>query len=123
MSSKWIPELVYEESEDGDGQLGNLPMIHVPDGEEMPAFLLVWDVRSTGEFEPGVNGEDVPVVEQDLRQYGRMDILKDKLSSEDYDKVRIALGLKPLNEATVAGKKISEKVRNSVELKQIKDKS
>ena len=109
----WMFEITYE-TDDSENQLGNLPLIHVPDGEDMPSFLMVWEARETGEFEPGFSGEEVPVVEWDLRQYARMDVLQTKLDPDAYDSVRTALGLKPLKEAVEGGKKISQSVRQTV---------
>jgi len=116
MSNKnkhWVPEIVYE-NDDGEGQLGNLPLIHVPNGEKMPTFLLIWEATDTGEFEPGPDGEELPIVQWELRQYAHMDVLKSKLSHEDYDKVRVALGLQPLNEATKSGQQITAKIRENL---------
>lgn len=109
----WVPEIVYEESDEGD-QFGHLPLIHVPPGEHMPRFLMIWEAINTGEFEPGQMGEELPIVDWTLRQYAQMDVLKSKLSAEDYDKVRKALGLQPLLEATEAGKKITDNVRKKL---------
>lgn len=116
--TNWVPEISYEQNDD-EGQLGNLPLIHVPSGEVMPPFLMIWEARDTGEIEPGPSGEDMPVVEWELRQYAHMDILKRNLSPEDYDKVRIALGLKPLAEATKAGQAITQKVRENLAAKEL----
>jgi hypothetical protein len=107
--SKWIPEIMYEEDTSGMSQ--SLPFILVPPNETMPSFLLLWEHRDTGEIEPGPNGEDLPIVEAELRQYASMDVLKSNLSEEDYDKVRIALGLEPLQTAARKGQKITDKVR------------
>jgi len=107
-----VPEITYEG--DDDGQLGNLPMVHVPMTEQMPLFLMLWEARENGSFEPGLDGEEVPVVEWDLRQYARMDILKEKLPSQIFDAVRMALGLQPLAIATAKGKEISQRVRENV---------
>lgn len=111
--SKWIPEITYEQDDEG-GQLGNLPLIHVPASEVMPNVLFIWEARDTGKIEPGLNGDDVPVVEWELKQYCAMEALKSKLSHSDYDKVRLALGLKPLDEAVAAGKAITQNVRENV---------
>lgn len=111
-NEKWQWEISYEDTE--EGQLGNLPLIHVPPTEQMPKFLLIWEARDTGEIEPGSNGEDLPVVTWDLRQYAQMEVLKTKLSAEDFDKVRIALGLSPLKTATKEGQEISQRVRNNI---------
>lgn len=107
--SNWIPEIMYEEDANGVSQ--SLPFIVVPAGEVMPAFLLLWEHRDTGEIEPGPNGEDLPIVDAELRQYASMDVLKTNLSPEDYDKVRVALGLEPLQSAARKGQKITDKVR------------
>lgn len=111
--SSWTPEVSYESDDDG-GQLGNLPLIHVPSGEEMPPVLFIWEARETGEFEPGPEGEEVPVVEWDLRQYCKMDVLKEGLSTAEYDLVRGALGLEPMATAVPAGQAVSQRVRNMV---------
>ncbi len=119
--SKWIPEITYEQDDEGS-QLGNLPLVHVPSGEVMPPVLFIWEARDTGKIEPGYDGDDVPVVDWELKQYCAMETLKSKLSHEDYDKVRAALGLKPLDVATREGQVITQKVRENlgdVELKSL----
>ena len=68
-SKQWIPEIVYEEGE------GQLPFIHVPPGEEDPKLLFIFISRQTGEFEPGPEGEDIPVTEMDLRQFVDLSLL------------------------------------------------
>lgn len=109
-NNNWVPEIVYEE----DSDLAGLPMIVVPDNEIMPPLLFIWEVSSTGEFEPGPEGEEIPIVDYKLKHFAQMDLLKDKLSAEDYDKVRLALGLSPLKEAIEAGKKITQNIKNNV---------
>jgi hypothetical protein len=103
---------MYEEDVNGISQ--SLPFILVPNGEVMPSFLLIWEQRDTGEIEPGPNGEEIPIVEADLRQYARMDQLKRNLSASEYDRVREALGLEPLQVATRKGKTISSKVKSNI---------
>lgn len=110
--SNWIPEILYEDSE--EGLSSNIPFIQVPEGEEMPKCLFIFETRETGEYEPGPDGEELPVMEMDLHQYVDMSTLKNNLSPEVYDVVRKAAGLLPLKEATEKGKKISENVRNKV---------
>ncbi len=115
----WVPEITYEESEDDEGVAGTLPLIYVPQERDMPTFLMMWEARDTGEIEPGSLGEDVPVVNWELRQYARMDVLKDSLSPSAYDDVRKALGLKPLAEAVVSGHTISQGVRENLAKKEL----
>lgn len=118
-NKNWVPEIVYADSDDGENQLGSLPMVHCPTDQEMPKFLLIWEVRSTGTFEPGLSGEEVPVVDQELKQYARMDVLKEKLTPPEFDRIRLALGLKPLAEAAKAGQVITQKVRENVAQKEL----
>lgn len=113
--SNWIPEILYEENP--DGLSSNIPFIQVPEGEEMPKVLFIFETRETGEFEPGLDGEEMPVTEMDLHQYANMITLKNNLPPDVYDVVRKALGLLPMKEATEKGKKISDNVRNKVNSK------
>ncbi len=110
--TNWIPEILYEESDEGSS---NIPFIIVPENEDMPQLLYVFESRETGEYEPGLDGEEVPVVQWDLHQYADMAILKQKLSADEYDKVRFALGLDPLLVASRKGSQITNKVRSTLE--------
>lgn len=108
----WIPEIMYEDSE--NGMTSNIPFIMVPEDEVMPKMIFIFESRETGEFEPNENGDPVPILEMDLHQYADMLQLKEGLDKETYDKVRVCLGLQPLSEAAVAGKKITENVRKNI---------
>ena len=99
-SMRWIPEIVYEEAD--DGLTSNIPFISVPQGQNMPKILFIFESRETGEFEPGSEGEELPVTEIDLHQYADMNTLRDSLSSNLYNEVRVALGLEPLEVAIAA---------------------
>ena len=112
MSKNWIPEIMYEEADEGGS---NIPFIMVPVNEEMPKLLYMFESRATGEKEPGLDGEPVPIVEWDLHQYADMAILKEKLTKYTYDKVRDALGLESMKSAVAKGKQISDKIRGNVE--------
>ncbi len=112
-SSNWVPEILYEENEDGTSS--HIPFVMVPEGEVMPHLLYIFESSQTGEFEPGLEGEEVPVFSWDLHQFADMAVLKEKLSHEDYDKVRLSLGLEPLAVAVEKGKNITDRVRGSIE--------
>ena len=112
MPSSWIPEILYEENP--DGLSSNIPFIQVPEGEEMPKILFIFETRETGEFEPGSDGEEVPVLEMDLKQFVDLSLLKSGLTEQEYDKVRSVLGLEPLRQAMEKGKKITQAVRENV---------
>ncbi len=111
--SNWIPEIMYEEGD--DGLTSNIPFIMVPQNEEMPKVVFIFESRETGEFEPNEEGDPVPIMEMDLHQYADMAILKEGLDPETYDRVRAVLGLQPLREAAAAGQKITENVRKNLE--------
>lgn len=103
----WIPEIMYEEE-------SQIPFIEVPQEEEDPSLLFIFINRKTGETEPGPEGEEIPVYEMDLRQYVDMKILREKLSEEEFDKVRSILGLEPRRTAAAKGKAITDKVAEKV---------
>ena len=113
MSKVWVPEIMYEDSGD-EGLTSHIPFVQVPDSEEMPKLLYIFESRETGEFEPGPEGEDLPVTEMDLHQYADMNSLKETLDTETYDKVRIALGLEPLQQAAQKGREITNTVRKNL---------
>ncbi len=111
MNNHWIPEIMYEESSEEEGLTSHIPFIPVPENEQMPRILFVFESRETGEFEPGPEGEDLPVTDFELHQYADMAALKEKLSANVFDQVRSALGLEPLAVAAQKGKAITAKVR------------
>tara|TARA_B100000683_G_scaffold261584_1_gene287702 strand:+ start:575 stop:946 length:372 start_codon:yes stop_codon:yes gene_type:complete len=111
-SNRWIPEIMYEESE--DGLTSNIPFIQVPTGEIMPGVLFIFESRDTGEFEPGPDGEELPVTDLELHQFCNMNTLKANLSVEEYDRVRAVLGLEPLKVASQKGTQITQKIREGI---------
>ena len=112
----WVPEIVYEEYE-GTGLTDGLPFITIPQDKEMPGILFFLGTSETGEFEPDENGDPQPIVEVEVYQYACMKYLEETLSSEDYDKVRIALELEPKMQARAKGVEKSKEM-----LKDISDK-
>jgi len=114
MSSKnWIPEIFYEEA-DEECLTSHIPFIPVPDKESMPTMLYVFESRETGEYEPGPEGEDLPVTEMELHQYADMAILKKNLDKQAYDKVRGVLGLETMESAVSKGYDISNNIRKNL---------
>ncbi len=107
-SKNWIPEIVYEEGE------GQIPFIHVPPGQDDPKLLFIFVAHQTGEFEPGSEGEEVPVIDMDLKQFVDLSLLKSGLTEQEFDKVRGLLGLEPLRQAVEKGKKITQSVREKL---------
>ena len=112
MSEKWIPEIMYEEGEEDEASA--IPFVMVPKDEEMPKLLYIFESKITNNFEPDMEGDEVPIYEWDLHQYADMNILKDNLDMETYDKVRLALGLEPIAIAAQKGREITQKIRNNL---------
>lgn len=112
-NKNWLPEIVYEEIEDGVSS--KIPFIHIPDDVDDPPLLFIFLSRKTGEVEPGPEGEEIPVVDMTLHQYIDMQRLQARLSSEDFDKVRAAVGLEPRADAAAKGKRITSNIRSQVE--------
>tara|TARA_Y100000590_G_C15692421_1_gene1003904 strand:+ start:651 stop:1031 length:381 start_codon:yes stop_codon:yes gene_type:complete len=113
-NTPWVPEIMYEEDE--TGLSSHIPFVQVPENEEMPRLLFVFESRNTGEFEPGPNGEELPVTELDLYQYANMNYLKTRMTPIEYDNLRFALGLEPLGNAVAKGKKITSNVRDKFDI-------
>ncbi len=113
--TSWFPEIMYEETEDGVSS--KIPFVLVPKTETMPSLLYVFESRETGEFEPGIDGNPVPILEMDLHQYADMAVLKENLSHTEYDNVRFALGLDPIDVAAQAGRKITDSIKQNIEEK------
>lgn len=108
----WFPEIVYES--DANGTSSKIPFILVPEGQQMPKLLFVFESRDSGEKEPGPDGSELPIFEMDLHQYADMAVLKEKLSTDLFDKVRSALGLESVKSAAEKGAKITQSVRKNV---------
>ena len=54
----------------------------------MPKMIFIFESRETGEYEPGLTGEPVPILEMDLHQYADMMVLKDNLDLNNFKNYR-----------------------------------
>ena len=111
--TNWIPEIMYEDDE--NGMTSKIPFIMVPQEEEMPKILFLFESRETGEYEPDIEGNPLPIVDMELHQYADMLYLKKGLPPVIYDMVRSCLGLNPLKEAEASGAEITNKIRENLE--------
>lgn len=102
MNNKWVPEIMYEEKPDGFSQ--GFPFIEVPSDKAMPSALFICEVRQA---------ED-DMKDLAMHMFANMSALKNELDEETYDKVRGALGLKPLKVATQLGEEINKKVESNL---------
>jgi len=104
-STVWVPNICYEE--EGEGFTQGIPFIEVPDDKEMPNCLFFWEMRN-------YTGDDAQPDEKtaELRSYASMEVLKKNLSPFIFDEVRMALGLKPLQEMSDSTQINEEKEKN-----------
>lgn len=109
-----IPLILYEEPS-SEGEKGiPFPYIEIPEGKNMPPVLFIFEYKHTGEIEPDAQGRDAAVVDQIPHKYIDMEFLKEKLSPEINDMVRVSVGMKPLLLAQVEGQKILDKVFSKI---------
>ena len=111
--NNWVPEICYEE-EEAEGISSHIPFIQVPTEQEMPKILFMFESRETGEFEPGLDGNPVPVVQLDLHQYANLTVLKERFDPRSYDYIRQALELEPLQQAAEKGAEITNNIRGAL---------
>lgn len=109
-----IPEILYEEPQPGSTP-NPIPYIAVSKTAKMPEVLFIFEYKSTGEMEPDGKGNPVEIVDQIPHKYVDMEHLKERLSPEVNDAVRVCLGMKPLLEAQKEGQVILDKVKKNVE--------
>ena len=98
MNQRWIPEIFYEETQ--DGLTRGLPFVSIPEDKAMPSAMFICEVRDAED-----DMKDLAV-----HMFANMTVLKDQLDLETYDKVRFALGLESLEVATQKGEKITEEL-------------
>lgn len=110
-----FPIIYYEESDSASSATNPIPYIEVEKDEPWPFVLFIQEYRHTGEFEPDHKGNPAPILDMIMHQYVDMLTLKEKLSAETYDIVRVALGMKTLKEAQRDGAKILDKVEKNVQ--------
>ena len=114
-----LPIILYEEPSGKNDKGISMPYIEVQKEGQMPPMLFIFEYKHTGETEPDDRGREVAIVDQIPHKYVDMEYLKDRLSPELNDQIRVALGMKPLQVAKEEGQKIMDKVMFQVSL--IKD--
>ena len=98
MNQKWIPEIFYEETQ--DGLTRGLPFVNIPSDKAMPSALFICEVRDAED-----DMKDLAV-----HMFANMTVLKQELNEESYNRVRTALGLEDLATATEKGQKITDEL-------------
>lgn len=104
-----IPILYYED-EGNDEAANPIPYIPVGQNDPWPVVLFVQEYRETGEFEPDHEGNPQAICDMYMHKYIDEAHLKERLTPELYDEVRVAMGLDPLNKARAKGEQLLSRV-------------
>ena len=115
-NSKWVPNIYYEENE--EGITGGLPFIDVPYGRSMPGCLFICESKDYRDLSQETKDNlDLEHLEREIimHSYANMTILRQKLSPELFDEVRIAIGLQPLQTALLEGTKKTMEIQKNID--------
>jgi hypothetical protein len=116
-----LPEILYEAPSYPGEETSPIPYIECDKENEMPCSLFLFEYFDTGEVEIDENGKPAKIIEQIPHHYIDMNLLKKVLTPEELDRVRVALGMKPLAIAQSEGKAIIDKVMSKE--KELKEKA
>lgn len=105
-----LPEILYESPSYPGEQTSPIPYIESDEENVMPVSLFIFEYFDTGELEPDERGKPAKIIDQIPHQYIDMAILMKVLSSKELDRLRVALGMKPLNQAKKEGQIVLDKV-------------
>jgi len=111
-----IPVIYYEEQKPGD-PVNPIPYIEIGLKEDMPKVLFISEYKETGEFDIDTGVGSVPIVDMIIHKFVDLDHLQKVLKPKQFDKVRVALGMKPLKEAQRQGKPLLKKIEQNAELR------
>ncbi len=98
MNQRWIPEIFYEETQ--EGLTRGLPFVNIPKDKAMPSALFICEIRDAED-----DMKDLAV-----HMFANMTVLKQELDEEIYNSVRSALGLEDLATASEKGQKITDEL-------------
>lgn len=108
MSKRKFPEIMYEENQ-------KIPFIRVEKDDCMNDIIFIAELKENGQTETMPDGSVLPGHDYQIHQFFNVTTMKQKLDTVTFDKVRMALGLENLEEATRKGQEISERVRSNIE--------
>jgi hypothetical protein len=115
-NSKWVPNIYYEEND--KGITGGLPFIDIPIGHSIPACLFICGAKDYRDLSQETKDNlDLEHLEKEItiHSYANMTVLKEKLSPELFDEVRIAIGLQPLQIALLEGAKKTLEIQKNID--------
>jgi hypothetical protein len=89
------PEIFYEES--AEGFTNGMPFMQIENDQSVPNALFMGAAKNIKNKNSEVDKEDM--CEITMQMYVNSEVLKAVLNKEDYDKIRVSIGLDPLNVA------------------------
>ena len=89
------PEIFYEES--AEGFTNGMPFMRIESEETVPSALFMGAAKNIENKNTEVDEEEM--CEITMQMYVNSEVLKNVLDKETYDKVRISIGLDPLDVA------------------------
>ena len=89
------PEIFYEETH--EGLTNGMPFMRIEKGQDIPGAIFMGAAINIENKNKEADSEE-EMCEIIMQMYINSETLKNKLSAEDFDKVREAIGLKPLKE-------------------------
>lgn len=87
------PEIFYEESH--EGFTNGMPFMRIESEDSVPTALFLGAAKNIENKNIEVDEEEI--CEITMQMYVNSEVLKNVLTKEDYDKVRISIGLDPLD--------------------------
>lgn len=110
-----LPEILYEAPSYPGEEVSGIPYIDSDKDTPMPMSLFIFEYQDTGEIEPDEKGKPAKIIDQIPHQYIDMVVLKQVLTARELDRVRVSLGMKPLQQAKKEGKIVLDKVMKKEE--------
>ena len=89
------PEIFYEES--AEGFTNGMPFMRIEDNQSIPSALFMGAAKNIENKNTEVDEEEM--CEITMQMYVNSEVLKNILNREDYDKIRVSIGLDPLDVA------------------------
>ena len=115
----FIPEILYEAPNYPGEKVSPIPYMVIPKGKDMPGGLFFMEYRQTGEYEVGDSGKPEEIMDGPhphmYVQFKHLErVLLDTFPEIDMptavDKIRVGLGLKPLQKARKEGNEMLDRV-------------
>lgn len=115
----FIPEILYEAPNYPGEKVSPIPYMVIPKGKDMPGGLFFMEYRQTGEYEVGDNGKPEEIMDGPhphmYVQFKHLEkVLLESFPEIDItvavDKIRVGLGLKPLQKARKEGNEMLDRV-------------